>query len=153
MVKTKGIVQVILEYKDGTTSEFEVNNAVLNTGKRALAKSLANVIGNKFTFFISKMLFGDGGTLNGVPRYVDAGRNGLFGLTKATKPVIASLDPNQKALVIFTSVLSYDDANDAPVNEMALQMDNGELYSMVTFADLNKTNLLQITFNWKILVV
>ena len=36
------------------------------------------------------------------------------------------------------------------LNEMALQMANGQLYSMTTFPDLNKTEDMQITFNWRL---
>jgi len=52
--------------------------------------------------------------------------------------------------VVFTSVLDYDEANGFQINEMALQMNNGDLYSMSTFADLNKTSSMQITWNWKL---
>jgi hypothetical protein len=34
-----------------------------------------------------------------------------------------------------------------------LVMANGTYYSMVTFGDLVKTNLMQITFNWRINLV
>ncbi len=150
---TQGDLQIIVDYKNGSSEEIEYKNTVLDGGKRAIASALANEIGNKFESYIAKMLFGDGGTLNGVPRFVDAGRNGLFGITRATKPIISSLDVNGKAVAIFTSILTFEDANDNVINEMALQMANGNLYSMITFADLTKTSLMQITFNWRLQVL
>jgi hypothetical protein len=96
------------------------------------------------------MLFGDGGTSGGTLKYVDTQRTGLFGITRASKPVISQIDPNIPSQVVFTSVLTFDDANGYALNEMALQMSNGDLYSMVTFADLNKTSSMQITFNWRL---
>jgi hypothetical protein len=34
------------------------------------------------------------------------------------------------------------------LNEMALQMANGDLYSMVSFPDLTKTSEMSIIWNW-----
>jgi hypothetical protein len=96
------------------------------------------------------MIFGDGGTAGGTLKVVDSARTALFGVTRASKPVISSVDPNILSQVVFTSVLSFDDANGYAINEMALQMSNGDLYSMVAFADLNKTSSMQITFNWRL---
>jgi len=67
----------------------------------------------------------------------------------ASKPIVASIDPTITSQVTFTSVLSFDDAN-TTLNEIALRMNNEDLYSMATFPDLNKTNSVQITFNWRI---
>ena len=96
------------------------------------------------------MLFGDGGTSGGTFKTVETQRNGLFGITRASKPVISTVDPSIQTQVVFTSVLTFDDANGFALNEMALQMANGDLYSMVTFADLNKTSNIQVTFNWRL---
>ncbi len=127
-----------------------VKNAVLRTGRQSLAKCLANIIGDSFQLFVSRMLFGDGGTVGDVPRYVNSDRNGLFGTTQASKPVIASIDPNNATQVVFTSVLTFADANGISLNEMALQLNTGDFYSMATFPDIGKTSLMQITFNWRI---
>jgi hypothetical protein len=109
---------------------------------------MSGSVGNDFNFFVSRMLFGDGGTTGGVPKYVNTERNGLFGITRASKPVIATIDPSFPSQVTFTSVVSYSEANGYNLNEMALQMNTGDLYSMTTFPDLGKTALMQITFNW-----
>jgi hypothetical protein len=74
----------------------------------------------------------------------------LFGVTRVSKPVISTIDPNISSQVIFTSVITKEEGNGYPLNEMALKMANDDLYSMVTFPDLNKTNSMQIVFNWRI---
>lgn len=148
-IQPKGSVEVILQFK-GYTEKIQFNNAVLITGREALAASLANNIGSSYDFFINRMLFGDGGTSGGVPKHVGTERNGLFGITRAVKPVLATIDPNLPSRVIFTTVLSSEEANGYALNEIALQMNNGNLYSMATFADLNKTSAMQITFNWSL---
>jgi hypothetical protein len=145
----KGEIQIIIESQNGNR-EMVVTNAVLKKGREALAASLANDIGDSYNFYISRMLFGDGGTNGGVPKFVDAERNGLFGITRASKSVAATVDPNNQSQVVFTSVLSFTEANGHTLNEMALQMNNEDFYSMATFADLSKTSNLQITFNWRI---
>lgn len=149
-IKSKGAVERIIKWKDGKTEISDFSNAVLRVGREALASSLANNIGDSYDFFISRMLFGDTGTVGGVPRFVNTERTGLFGITRAIKPVISTIDPNLRTQVVFTSVLDYDEANGFALSEMALQMNNGSLYSMATFADLNKTSLMQITWNWRI---
>lgn len=149
-LKTKGDVQAIIEYKSGEITTIEFPNTVLTTGREALAAGLAHNIGEQFNFYITRMLFGDGGTAGGSVKYVNASRNGLFGVTRASKPVIATVDPNITSQVIFTSVIPFDEANGYALNEMALKMANNNLYSMVTFPDLTKTSQIQITFNWRI---
>lgn len=153
MTETKclGEVEMIIEYADGREPLVKTfKNSVVNTGRNALASTLANNIGDSFQLFISRMLFGDGGTVGGTPRYVTSDRNGLFGTTQASKPVIASIDPNNTSQVVFTSVLTYTDANGVNLNEMALQLNTGNLYSMATFPDMGKTSMMQITWNWRL---
>lgn len=145
-----GDVFGVIKYMDGSEKPFHFKNTVLRKGREALAKGLANDIGDSFNFFVSRMLFGDGGTQGGQLKYVTTDRNGLFGITRASKPVIASVDSITPTQVIFTSVLSFSEANGYALNEMALQMNNGDLYSMSTFPDLNKTAQMQITWNWRI---
>jgi hypothetical protein len=148
-IQLKGQIEAVIEYRDGRKEYRSTCNTVLRNGREALASSLANEIGDSFDFYISKMLFGDGGTNSGVPKFVNSARNGLFGVTRSTKSIISTIDPAIPSQVIFTSILGYDDANGYSLNEMALQMNNGDLYSMATFADLNKTSTMQITWNWR----
>lgn len=148
-----GEVQAIIDYKDGRREiiDYEkIPNTILRTGRTAVAKTLANKIGTTFSFYVTRMLFGDGGTQNGVKKYVDTGRNGLFGTTRLSKPVISTIDPNTPTQVIFTSVITFDDIVGVVISEMGLQMSNGDLYSMTTFPDLTKTAEMQITWNWRL---
>ena len=153
IIQPIGRVERIIKNKNGEILKTEFKNSVLKTGRNALAASLANSFGDSYDYYISRMIFGDGGTSGGVPKFVSVDRNGLFGITRAIKPVISAIDPNQATQVIFTSILDYDEANGFTLNEMALQMNNNNLYSMATFADLNKTSSIQITWNWKLFFV
>lgn len=148
-LKTKGWVQAIIDYQSGEQEIIEFSNTILNKGREALASCLARDIGDGFNFYINRMLFGDGGTASGSTKYVASSRNGLFGITQVSKPVIASVDPNISSQVIFTSVISFSDGNGAVLSEMALQMATGDLFSMVTFPDFTKTSQMQITYNWR----
>ena len=127
-----------------------MKNTILKKGKEALAMSLANEIGDMYSFYISKMIFGDGGALNSSPKIVDGDRNVLFGQKVISKPIIANIDPSITSQVVFTSVIKYSEINGSVINEMALEMNNGNLYSMVTFPNLTKTENMQITWNWRI---
>ena len=149
-VRAKGDVEILTEFRDGAAESLYVRNTVLLTGRRALTKCLANDIGSAYQFYITRMLFGDGGTHNGVKKYVNAGREGLFGVTHLSKPVLANIDNYIPTPAIFTSVIKFDEAVGLTLNEMALQMANGQLYSMTTFPDLSKTEDMQITFNWRL---
>ena len=152
-LKIKGVVDYSIEWKDGRKEDFTVNNTILRKGRQALAKVLAGDIGDEFNFYITRMLFGDGGTLGGVKKYIDASRNGLFGTTRLSKPVISNIDNSVPEQVNVTTVIRFDELVGVTINEMATQMANGELYSMVTFPDLSKTEEMQITFNWKFLMI
>lgn len=152
-IKVKGDVERIIEWRDGRQEVIDMSNTILLTGRQALAKCLANSIGGAFEFFVSRMIFGDGGTVEGVKKYVSANRDGLFGTTRLSKPAIATLNASVTTQVIFTSIIKFDEVVGVTLNEMALQMANGELYSMITFPDLNKTEDMQITYNWRIAMV
>lgn len=150
LIKTKGDVEIITEWRGGKSEILDIPNTILLSGRRALAKTLANSIGDSFEFYVTRMIFGDGGTFGGVKKYVNSNREGLFGVTKISKPALANIDNSVPAQVIFTSVIKFEEAVGLTLNEMALQMANGELYSMTTFPDLNKTEDMQITFNWRL---
>ncbi len=150
IVTCKGEVEGVIDYLDGKQEIIQFKNTVLRKGREALAAGMANEIGDTFDFYVSRMLFGDGGTNGGSTKFVNTNRNGLFGITRANKPVISSIDPDLPSKVIFTSVLTFDDANGYALNEMALQLNSGNLYSMATFADISKTAQMQITWNWSI---
>jgi len=144
----KGCVEAIIEYKDKPIEIIRFPNTILRLGREALVKSLVNDIGDAYDFFVSRMIFGDGGTSGGVIKFVSTERNGLFGVTRANKPIMASINQTAPTQAIFTSVITFQEANGFTLNEMALQMNTGDLYSMATFPDLNKTAQMQITWNW-----
>jgi phage-related tail fiber protein len=146
----KGTIKGTIEYKNGEKETINFNNAILRTGRAALALALSNRIGNDFDFFISKMIFGDGGTNGSVPKQVGDERNGLFGSARVVRPVISNIDPNNETQVVFTSVVPFDEGNGFELNEMALQLNNGDLYSMATFPGISKTSEMQITWNWRL---
>lgn len=148
--KCIGEIELTIEWKDGRKECYSTTNTVLRTGREALAASLANDYGEVYNYFISRMLFGNGGTSGGAPKYVDANRNGLFGLTLLSKPVSRVIDPNFPYQVVFTSVITYEEAAGETINEMALQMNTEDLYSMSAFGDISKTTSMQITWSWRI---
>lgn len=146
----KGTIHGLITYSNGKEDQIYFNNTILRTGRAALASALSNRIGDDFDFFISKMIFGDGGTSGGVPRQVGDERIGLFGSARVLRPVISNIDPNNETQVVFTSVIPFDEGNGFTLNEMALQLNNGEFYSMATFAGISKTSSMQITWNWRL---
>lgn len=151
-IKVKGDVQMIIRYEDGREEILEFPNTILVTGRQALASSLAKSFGGSYDYYITRMLFGIGGTDGmGNKKVVSPSRNGLFNQI-TSKPVIAAVDPDVPSQVVFTSVLPANDpaTNNQVLNEMALQMGTGDLYSMVTFPNLTKTASMQIVWNWRI---
>lgn len=144
-----GQVEGLIEFNNNF-SKINFNNTVLRKGREALVLSLANRF-DDFDFFISRMIFGDGGLVGESPKSVPTDRNGLFCDTpKISKPVVANIDPNNGSQLILTSVVSFDEGNGLSLNEMALQMNNGDLYSMATFPGITKTQQMQITWNWRL---
>lgn len=149
-LKVFGEVDLCIDYKSGDKKHIHFPNTVLKNGRKVLALTLANQLGDDFSFYITRMIFGDGGTQDGVKRYVNQNRNGLFGVTRLSKPILANINSTINTQVIFTSVITYEEIVGVVLNEMALMMANGDLYSMATFPDLTKTSEMQITFNWRI---
>ncbi len=149
-IKPIGHVELVIDYVDGRKEFIDFPNTVLKTGREALAASLANDIGDSYDYYITRMIFGDGGTTGGATRFVNAERNGLFGVARANKPVISQVNPDIPSQVIFTSVITNSEANGYVLNEMALQMNSGDLYSMVTFPDVSKTELMSLRWSWRL---
>lgn len=136
----RGIVEVV-----------SFHNAVLVAGKVATAKSLAGDIGSSYDFYICKMLFGTNGVDGGgIPKSVDPSRTALFGPVAVTKNAMAIVDESVPGRAIFTSTLLYSDGNGMALNEFALQMYNGDLYSMATRESTYKDSDEQLTFIWKL---
>lgn len=150
IIRPSGTVYLTIEHKDGRREEIVMQNRVLLSGRMALAKTLTNEFGANFDFFVTGMAFGSGGTVGGVPRYVDDTREGLFGPTITTKSVISTINPDVPTQATFTSVLTFDDAVGNIINEMALKLHSGDFFSMATFGDITKTSSMQLTWNWRL---
>ena len=149
-VASIGLVNGVIHDKNGTIRTIDFKNTVLVGGRSSVVNCLTNNIGSSFNFYVSRMIFGDGGVDGSTLRYVNPERTGLFGITRATKTVIASIDQSNPTQAIFTSVLGFDDANGYGLSEMALVLNNDTLYSMATFPTLSKTSDIQIVWNWRI---
>lgn len=152
-ISTKGWVHCTITYADGRKEEKIINNTVLQTGKIAIAQSLANEQNDPFDFYIDQMVFGTNGSVDGVPKFVDDSRNGLFGPILLSKNVIASIDPSAPTTANFTSVVAFSEGVGSVLSEMALVMASGDFYSMITFPDLTKTSSMQLTFVWSIAIL
>ena len=155
-VVLKGAGDITVCYRDGKREFIPIEervlpfeNAVLNTGRAAFVRGIANQYGGVFNSWVYQMAFGSGGTVGGVPRYVDAGRTGLWGPVVAVKTVMATINPNLPSQVTFTSVLLFDDAVGSTINEMGLILKSGEYYSITTFGDIYKTSAVQLLVNWR----
>lgn len=149
-IASQGKIFITVKNLDGTTATLAVKNKVLRTGRSALAKSVANQFSTTYQFYISRVLFGSNGTLGGSPRFIDDARTGLFGPTTLTKPVIASIDPDVPYQVTFTTTVNFDELVGQTINEMALEMANGDVFSMATFGDISKTSSMSLVFNWRL---
>ena len=150
-IKTKGTVERIIKYSDGRTETTTIENTVLLTGQMALAASLAGLFGDHYDYFIRYMVFGSGGMADGqTTRFVPVVQNKLFApIGGATKGISAVIDPNIRTQVVFSVMLDFGDVN-TDISEMALVMNNGDLYSMTTFPTLTKNQNMQITWNWRL---
>lgn len=147
----KGAVEMIIDYNDGRDQERRYrNNAVVRKAKEAHVLGLVNQIGDAWDFYVDRMLFGTNGTVSGVPKVVEDTRNGLFGTTLLSKAVASIVNPQVATQAIFTTVVTFAEGNGSTINELALQMKNGDLYSMVTMPGIAKTSAMQITFNWRL---
>jgi len=140
------IIGLVQKKGNNKIEVIETKNALLNKGRVALTKS---ILGEE-KLYITSMVFGDGGFDHevGKKKSVDRERNSLFGLTKVEKSVVAQIDPEVPWRGIFSVVIGFDDGNDSFLNEMALKLNNGDLYSMATFPNLGKTDQMQIIWRW-----
>lgn len=146
VIKPKGFIKAKIRFKTtGETKIIEFHNMVLNGGKEFLAKSLLE--GSKP--IVANILFGDGGTEdNGQPKEVSPNRDKLHGITRVKKPVVAQIDPETPTQVIFSVVIDENEGNEFPLNEMGLELSDGTLFSLSTFANLNKDDQMEISYWW-----
>lgn len=152
-MKLEGWVTLHIDHFDSSGNSSRVTtkfkNEVLKTGRSAMAKVLTGEASID-DVQISKMIFGESGAVDGVPKYVQAERTGLFGAIRATKGVTATTDASIPGYCQFIAVLRKEDAVDVTINEMALVMANDDLFSMATFAGTTKTANMQLTYMWEV---
>lgn len=149
-LKPEGLVEIIITYANGDQETVLGRNAVVRKAKEAHVLGLVNQIGDYWDFYIDKMLCGTNGTLGGVPKVVEDTRNGLFGTTLLSKSVASLVNPQVPTQAIFTTVITFAEGNGSTINELALQMKNGDLYSMITMPGIAKTSSAQLTINWRL---
>lgn len=153
-IKAVGTVEAIIEYSNGKKIKLATPNTVLILGRTAIVNTLINNTGEYPNLYINRMVFGDGGVDGtGTPKLVTTNRTGLFGTVRSSKPVVSTANPDNTTQAIFTSVLTYEDANGYALSEMALVLINGDYYSMVTFPSITKNSSMQITWNWSVSMV
>ncbi len=143
-ITARGFIDVHIRWKNGNTFTVRYNNHIIDSGRNFLAGSLLKETGP----YIVNMLFGDGGTQDGVPKEINPAQDKMNGVVRLRKPVIAQLDPEMPNQVIFTVVLGENEGNDFTINEMALEMSDERLFNLSTFPNLNKTNEMEITYCW-----
>ena len=150
----KGYIDIIVEnMESGKIIHRERQNTVLLTGRSALARGLANEFTGTFEFYVNSMVFGTSGEDANVPRKVDPGRESLYSSSEAAEVSVTkdwSADYPDRST--FTGKLLTTHAVGLTLNEAALKLANGDLFSMVTFGGLSKTNQLQFTLNWTIVI-
>jgi hypothetical protein len=149
-IASHGKIYLSVENLDGTFAKMAVKNKVLLTGRSALAGSLANQYNGEFPFYVTRVLFGNNGTIGGAPRFVDDSREGLFGAVTLSKPAIATIDDDFPQQVTFTTTVAFSELVGNVINEMALEMANGQIFSMATFGDISKTSSTQLVYNWRL---
>lgn len=145
-IETKGYITCTIN----KSKVIKFPNHVLDTGKKFLASCL---LLQKKELYIANILFGDGGTLKGVPKEVNGSMQQLFGVTRLKKPTISQIDPEMPTRVIFSVVIGEDECNYGTLNEMGLELSNGELFSLSTFTDLNKDSNMELSWGWEIVMV
>jgi hypothetical protein len=148
LLHPKGCIQALIKYKNDKTEILRFKNQVLNKGKSFLARCLLEE--NKNTVHVANMLFGDGGTVNGMPKEVSPSVEHLSGVTRIKKAVVSQIDPESPMQAIFTVIIGEEEGNDFTMNEMGLELSDGSLFSLSTFADFNKTDQMEITWSWSI---
>lgn len=151
-INTEGIVEfVITNEETGEIVLKEKKNTVLTIGKSILARTLANDLTS--LVYVSHMVFGQGGESGNIPRVVDPGRSSLFNSITGTQVAVASgWSSDYPTRVTFSASLGSSIANGYVINEAALQLSNGDLFSMITFGGLTKTSSLSFTLNWTIIL-
>ena len=160
-LKANGSIKVDIIYGNGKKYIHEFDNTVLITGREALAKALTNTLGTcpaatttstgelVPSLYINAMVFGSQGVDgSGTPKVVSPARPSLYGPIVVSKGVNSYVDGTVTTNAVFVATLLFGDAVGYSINEMALQLSDNSLYSMVTYPSLVKSADMQVTFTW-----
>lgn len=150
-VKILGNINLEIEYSDGKKENLKFKNSPLRQGKSALAQFVCSKDSERI--WITDMIFGDGGVEKNDKKTVNPNRNTLFGVARVVKPVVCQLDPEDPTKVIVSTILEKDEGNDYVINEMALKLNTGDLFSMATFYNLNKNEQMKLKWTWELLFI
>ncbi len=151
-INSKGFVEIVItDSKTGEILEIHKQNTVLLSGKTLMARSLAGEINDPFDFYVYSMEFGTGGLEGSTPKTVNSGLTSLYISSGIEVLVGRSWSNSYPTQAIFTGTLNTEIGNGLNINEAALKMANGDLFSMITFPSLSKTNSQQITLNWTVI--
>lgn len=145
-ISIRGYIIGKIRYLDGSVESFEFPNTVLNSAKARMADFLINE--NPKPIHITNILFGDGGFEGDQRKEVNPTQTSLFGIVRASKKVVRQVDPEIPTQLIFSVTLEHEDANGHTLNEMALQMNDGELFSISTIQNLTKTDQMALDWLW-----
>jgi hypothetical protein len=152
LIQPKGYIQAKIKYKNSKIEILKFQNNVLDLGKSFLSSCLLEK--HVSPLHVKSMLFADGGTVNGVPKDVITSSTTVSGTVRLKKDVIAQIDPELPTQAIFSAVINYEEGNDFTLNEMGLLLsDNETMFSLSNFANLNKTDQMEIAWSWYILFI
>jgi len=135
-----------IRYLDGSVESFEFPNTLLNSAKVRMADFLINE--NPKPIYITHILFGDGVFEAGQKKEPNPTQTSLLGIVRASKKVVKQVDPEIPTQLVFSVTLENEDANGHVLNEMALQMNDGELFSISTFPNLTKAEDFAVDWLW-----
>jgi hypothetical protein len=132
--------------------KFTFKNQLLNPGRRFL---LSNLIPRPSSspIFIKSILFADGGTHNNEVRMVEPEMEHPFGVIRMRKEVISQVNPEVPTEALFSVTVGENEGNDFTLNEMGLELSNGDLFSLATFPDFNKTSQMALDWSWSVCFV
>ena len=145
-ILTSGHIISKIRHLNGSVESFAFSNTILNSAKARMASFLIHE--NPKPMYITNMLFGDGAFEAGQNKEVNVAQTSLFGIVRANKEVVRQVDPEIPTQLIFSVTLEHEDANGFTLNEMALQMNDGELFSISTFQNLTKTDQMALDWIW-----
>jgi len=150
-IETIGQINLIIKQND-QINHLHYKNQLLNSGRRFLLSHLMPRPSST-PIFLKNILFGDGGTVDGKVRQVVPEMEQLFGVTRMKKEAVVQVNPEISTQLLLTVVVSESEGNDFTLNEMALELSDGTLFSLATFPDFNKTDKMELTWLWSIFMV